>query len=475
MTMTLHDCRGIAISSANQASLKKLEQATELTASYFLDPLAIIDEALVADPAFAAGHCLRAALAIMASERGAMPMLEESVACIEALGASANERERMHAAAARAWLEGDFLRSLRLYGDIVVEYPRDLVAVQTAHVADFFHGQSTLLRDRVAQVLPHWGADVPGYGYVLGMHAFGLEETALYGRAEETGRRALDLNRRDPWAVHAVAHVMEMQGRIGEGIEWLQGRVADWSVDNGLAFHNWWHLAIYHLELGEQDRALALYDTRIRPAQSSVALEMVDASAMLWRLMLRGVDVGDRWQLLADAWHSSARDGFYAFNDVHAVMALVGAGRWSEIDAVIGGLERAAAGCGTNAMMSREVGLPVARALAAFGRGRYEVAIDELLPVRARVNRFGGSHAQRDVVHLTLIEAALRGGRASLARALAAERIGVKPSSPFNWRLTARALGAAGLRAESQRALESATAADVAQRSALGRSARVAA
>ncbi len=126
-------------------------------------------------------------------------------------------------------------------------------------------------------------------------------------------------------------------------------------------------------------------------------------------------------------------------------------------------------------MMSREVGLPVARALAAFGRGRYEVAIDELLPVRAHVNRFGGSHAQRDVVHLTLVEAALRGGRASLARALAAERIGVKPSSPFNWKLTARALGAAGLGAESQRALESAAAADVAQRSGLGRSARVAA
>lgn len=473
--MTLHDSRGIAVSTSDRASLKKLEQATELTASYFVDPLATINEALEADPAFAAGHCLRAALAVMSSERGAMPMLEESVASIEAPGARTNERERMHAAAARAWLEGDFQRSLRLYGDIVVEYPRDLVALQTAHVGDFFHGQSTLLRDRIAQVLPHWSSDVPGYGYVLGMHAFGLEETALYGRAEETGRRALDLNRRDPWAVHAVAHVMEMQGRIGEGIEWLQGRVADWSVDNGLAFHNWWHLALYHLELGEQQLALALYDTRIRPAQSSVALEMVDASAMLWRLMLRGVDVGDRWQPLADAWHPPARDGFYAFNDVHAVMALVGAGRWPEVGAVIGGLKRAGAGGGTNAMMSREVGLPVARALAAFGRGRYEVAIDELLPVRAHVNRFGGSHAQRDVVHLTLIEAALRGSRPSLARALAAERIGVKPSSPFNWKLTARALAAAGLGAESQRALESAAAADVAQRSGLGRSARVAA
>jgi tetratricopeptide (TPR) repeat protein len=462
--MKLHDCRGIAVSSDRTDSLEQLERATGLTASYFTDPLATINAALEADPGFAAGHCLRAALAVMSTERGALPMLAESVGAIEALGAGANDRERRHAAAARAWLEGDFARSLRLYGDIVVEYPRDLLAVQVAHVGDFFLGQSTLLRDRIAQVLPYWSSDVPGYGYVLGMHAFGLEETALYARAEETGRRALELNPRDPWAVHAVAHVMEMQGRIADGIDWLTGRVADWSVDNGLAYHNWWHLALYHLDLGEQARALELYDTRIRPVQNPVALEMVDASAMLWRLTLRGVDVGSRWQPLADAWQPLAQEGFYAFNDAHAVMALVGAGRWLEAGAVLESLARAAAGHDTNAMMSREVGLPVAKAFVAFGRGRYDVVIDELLPVRAHANRFGGSHAQRDIVHLTLIEAALRGGRASLARALAAERTDLKRSSPFNWQLEARALAAAGLDRESQRALDIAASSAAAQR-----------
>ena len=167
--MTQTDRRGVAISSADPASLEKLEQATELTASYFVDPLATINEALEADPAFAAGHCLRAALALMSSERGALTILEQSVTAIEALGGRTNERERMHAAAARAWLDGDFARSMRLYGDIVVEYPRDLLAVQVAHVGDFFLGQSTLLRDRMAQVLPHWNEAVPSYGYVLGM------------------------------------------------------------------------------------------------------------------------------------------------------------------------------------------------------------------------------------------------------------------------------------------------------------------
>jgi tetratricopeptide (TPR) repeat protein len=464
--MTLHDRRGLAVSTANPASLEGYEQALDLTASYFVDPLATINKALEADPTFAAGHCLRAALALMSSERGALPILEESVTAIEALGGRANERERMHAAAGRARLGGDFARSIRLYGDIVVDYPRDLLAVQIAHVGDFFLGQSTLLRDRMAQVLPHWNETVPGYGYVLGMHAFGLEETANYAGAEATGRRALELNPRDPWAVHAVAHVMEMQGRLRDGIDWLTSRQADWSVDNGLAYHNWWHLGLFHLDLGDTARAVELYDSRIRPGQSSVALEMVDASAMLWRLMLRGVDVGSRWQPLADSWQPLAEDAFYAFNDAHAVMALAGAGRWEQVHRVLASLESAASGQGTNAMMSREVGLPVARAFASFGQGRYEAAIDDLLQVRAHANRFGGSHAQRDIVHLTLIESALRAGRASLARALADERTAVKPTSPFNWRLAARALATAGRTDASRQALENAATAAAAQRPA---------
>src|SRR5690606_13982907 len=135
------------------------------------------------------------------------------------------------------------------------------------------------------------------------------------------------------------------------------------------AFHNWWHLGLFHLDVGGHDRVLELYDKRVRPAQTPVALEMVDATAMLWRLTLRGVDVGQRWQPLADAWRPSAEDGFYAFNDVHAIMAFVGAGDLQAADRVVASLARAAAGQGTNAMMSREVGLPFAQAVVAFGRG----------------------------------------------------------------------------------------------------------
>jgi hypothetical protein len=51
--------------------------------------------------------------------------------------------------------------------------------------------------------------------------------------------------------------------------------------------------------------------------------------------------------------------------------------------------------------------------------------------VRNSAHRFGGSHAQRDLLDLTLIEAALRDGQPGLASALAAERAAVRPLSPL--------------------------------------------
>jgi tetratricopeptide (TPR) repeat protein len=442
--MGLMDCRGVPVSTDDRASLDGFERALKLLNGYFLDPLATIDKVLEHDPHFVLGHCFRAALMMVSTERGAESELRRSVEAAERLIASANDRECGHVGALRAWLDGDFQRAADLYGRLLVLYPRDLFALQIAHQCDFFLGQSMMLRDRIARALPYWDKDTPGYGYVLGMYAFGLEEMNDYRRAEDMGCRALDLEARDPWAVHAVAHVMEMEGRVADGIAFLTQRRNNWAPDNMFAYHNWWHLGLYHLDLGQTDRALELYDTAIRPKPSAVALEMVDASAMLWRLYLRDVDGGSRWKELADSWAPSVEDAYYAFNDVHATMAYVGDGRLGEAERVIAALEHRARGTGTNAMMTREVGLPLCRGLKAFGEGRFSETVERLLPLRPVAHRFGGSHAQRDVIALTLIEAAIRDGQAKLARALAAERTALKPSSPFNWQLAARALVAAG-------------------------------
>jgi tetratricopeptide (TPR) repeat protein len=443
--MSIHDQRGNPVSAATPAALAHYERATDLFLGFSAAAAEAADAAVAADPGFVMGHCLKASLSAIANEKSFEPQARPAVEAAERLVGDANRRERAHVAALRAFLDGEWRKANAIYGELLIDHPRDTLALQLAHALDFYLGQSALLRDRVARVLPHWSGEVPGYGYLLGMHAFGLEEMGDYPRAESVGREAVGRNRGDVWAIHAVSHVLEMQGRVRDGIDWLAARTADWgAADNLFAIHNAWHLALFHLDLGEHEKVLALYDERVRAGSSTVGLDLVDAAAMLWRLHLRGVDVGTRWNEIADAWQPSIDGGWYAFNDMHAMMAFVASGRERDADRLLAAMAKRAENGVTNAGMTREVGLPIARALRAFGRADYATAVGLLEGVRLTAHRFGGSHAQRDVLHLTLTEAAIRAGGANHARALVAERLALKPASPSNRRLAerARALGA---------------------------------
>jgi hypothetical protein len=204
-----------------------------------------------------------------------------------------------------------------------------------------------------------------------------------------------------------------------------------WSKESFFAVHNWWHLALYHLELGDIDEVLSLFDGPIYGARSGVVLDMIDASALLWRLQLRGVYVGNRWNAVADKWEPIGAAGNYAFNDAHAMMAFVGAGRMAAAQSIIDAQREAMLRDDDNARFTSEVGHAVTMAIKAFGDGDYAETVRLLRPVRNIANRFGGSHAQRDILDLTLIEAALRAGDWQVAAGLAAERIAVKPASPL--------------------------------------------
>jgi tetratricopeptide (TPR) repeat protein len=439
------DPRGVPVSGADGTVLDLYETALGQFQSYVGDPIATIDRALAHAPDFVLGHLFRATVLMTFAEQRFAEQARPSVAAAEARLARANDRERGLARAARCLVDGDWDAACAAFDRVLVDHPRDAFALQAAHLMDFFRGDALNLRNRVSRVLPHWSASVPGYSYVLGMHAFGLEECNQYPEAEDTGRRALALQPRDGWAVHAVVHVMEMQGRTDEGIEWLESRQPDWAPDNGFAFHNFWHLALYHLDRHQPDRALAVYDRHVHPEPPDYALQLLDATALLWRLHLEGVDLGRRPDAVADNWAGrlDRERGFYAFNDLHALMAFIMAGRDKEATRLLEDLEvTAGSGSGSNARMTREVGLPLGRALQAFGRGRYAEAIGHLEPVRDVAHRFGGSHAQRDVLSLTLIEAALRGGQPALARHYIAERLVHKRTGGWGWRLLARARGA---------------------------------
>ncbi len=430
--MSRFDKRGNPVSYGSQQAIDALDLACDLLHAYQADPLAAVDKIIADHPDFAMAHTFRAGLLATATDKAFEPELIRSIQAAEALAPKANEREQLYIAAARAWLGGDWERATELWGRASITYPRDLLALQFSHVCDFFLGYSHMLRDRVARVLPHWNSSVPGHGFVEGMYAFGLEEAGDYDQAMERGLNAIALNKQDGWAVHAVAHVFEMRGEAREGADFLEAGSDAWAPNSLFAFHLWWHKALFHLDTSDAAAALRMFDEKISAAGFGQALELIDGSALLWRISLLDHDVGRRWNQLAEKWQTRIDDAYYAFNDVSAMMAFVGAGNINAQRRQIETVRRAGAGTGTNAMMSREIGVPACEGLAAFGRGDYVRTIDLLLPLRAKANRFGGSHAQRDLFSWTLTEAAIRLGERRLADAFVAERLSWKPESPIN-------------------------------------------
>jgi len=312
--------------------------------------------------------------------------------------ATVKEEKNTHVKALGAAVDGDYARACRIYDDILADDPRDLLALAVANVFDYYLGNPQARR--TAKAL----AAQPDHHAVLSMHAFALEEGGDYGPAEELARRALELEPLDLRAHHAVSHVMEMQGRFREGVRWMGERSAWWSGAGPASTHLWWHLALYHLELGQAEHALAVYDRRM---QGEGLSELIDASALLWRLHLQGWDVRSRFRTLAARWSPYAEDAHCAFNDLHAMMAFAAAGRSDCARRLLAAQERrVAVRWGANQDMTRLVGLPACRALAAFGRGDYAGAERLLRGLPPVAHRIGGSHAQRDVLQLTRFAAA---------------------------------------------------------------------
>lgn len=434
--MAVKDAFGLTFSGATETGFSPYSQAVRELQCFIGDPIGSADRAIAANPDFVMAHVFKGYLFGLATERDATTAART---CHEAaLPLAATTREQAHVAALGHLAWGRWHEASRILEDITIDTPLDLVALLTGHQVDFFTGNSRMLRDRIGRALPSWQPGMPGYHAVLGMQAFGLEEMGDYARAEKLGRAAVEIEPRDGWAQHAVAHVMEMQSRQKDGIAWMRANPEAWTRESFLKVHNWWHLALFHYDLGETDEVLALYDGPIYGDGSPLALNMVDASAILWRLYLGGVDVGDRWAALAANWHK-AGGGNYAFNDAHAMMAFVGAGLDTRAGSLLEVQREAMRGDDDNSAFTRDVGHPLTLAIKAFGDGNYAETVRLIRPIRAIANRFGGSHAQRDVLDLTLIEAALRSGDGALARALTAERALARPDSPLSALFSQRA------------------------------------
>ncbi len=379
---------------------------------------------------------------IPALERKAADSAKAAAEAIAIRGA--NQREKWHLAALRAWNVGDMTGATDLWEQIMLHYPHDVMALRLSHFTHFYLTGGGAMRQSVRRILGAWDQDRTDYGFVLGIAAFSHEEAGDYGLAEAFGKQAVEINGKDIWATHAVAHVCEMQGRLDEGIAWLDGLSVNWADLNNFRFHAWWHKAMFHLEKGQFDTVLALYDGEFWAAPSDEYLDFTNAAAMLWRLEYQGVDVGDRWSGLADAAERHAGDGIMAFADAHYMMALAKSGRNEAAAAMLDSLAERAGGSGDQARVTADVGLPVCRATLALCRGQAEDAAEILLPLRDHIYRLGGSHAQRDVWAQMICRTVLDAGRFSDARGLLAQRTAIKANSPIAWNWYAEALEGCG-------------------------------
>lgn len=432
---TFTDKRGLEVTVKDAAALAAHEALTEAYLGFRIETGDCLRTALKAD---ADAPLIQAMAGYVFHLMALRPLVERAVAAsakaTELAANIGNEREKLHAAALAAWTRGDLPAAADRFEAILLQWPHDILALKLCHYIHFYLGNVIPHRDSLARVLPAWSPETPGYAAVLGMRAFGLEEAGDFAQAERYGRRAVELDPSDSWAVHAVAHVLEMTGRHREGVAWIdQGSPAWVGKVHNFANHVWWHKALYHLEMGQHDAVLDLYDTRFWADDSNDGLDISNAAAMLARLQFRGVACGDRWARLAGVIEDKFDERLLPFNDVHYMLVLAGAGdgRAAEMAAAIGGAN--AAGDGYWADVYRRVAGPMAAGIAAYGAGDFASCVKHLAPVRYDWNVIGGSHAQRDVFQQMLIDAAERAGDLPLARALLRERAALKPRSADVW------------------------------------------
>ena len=448
------DCRGLELTTASREAAEHIDRAVTDYLDYGTGASGQVKAALDADRDFALAHCLRGYLLLMLENKAVLPKVQQALDQIRPHLEDLTKRERLHAAALAAWAAGDIMKACVHWERVLVDNPRDLLALKLHHTLSFYAGRSQVMRSVVAGVLGEWDGDVPGYGCVQGMYAYALEECGAYEDAERWGREAVERNPGDLWAIHSVAHVLEMQGRSAEGVKWLDRTPEQWAKKNPFKAHVWWHAALFQMAQGKYDRALSLYDRELCSVNSETYVDVSNQAALLKRLQMSGVDVGERWQALAEHSRMRIHDHMLPFRDAHFCLALAANGDFAVARRHIESMaEFAGQGQEWRAAVTRNILLPLCEGIIAYEEGNYGEASDLLWAVRNEIVSIGGSHAQRDLFAQIVCDAALRAHNLPLARSLLSERVRSRGSRKGNWQTYAEVLSDLGEteRAESAR------------------------
>jgi len=420
--MIHHDRFGARFVAANGEALAAWDDAVHAILTHGAGAGAALARCRGADPGCRLAAAVQGLALLIAGRADLVDAAHAAAACARGDG-QPDARAEVYAAALADWLAGSALKAAARLESHAAAARDDVLAFKLAHQLRFMAGDPRGMARAAEAALAALPADHPGWGYVAGCAAFAREEHGAFAAAERLGRAAVARNPDDVWAIHAVAHAHEMTGRAAAGDLWLARTRTGWERCGNLRFHVWWHRALFALEQGRHDEALALYDTRIRAERTDDYRDVANAVSLLARLELENVAVGDRWQELAAIAARRIDDDRVVFARLHYLIALLRADRPREAAALIASLRLAAIrGSGEMDVVARVPGLALARGLQAFDIGRHGEAAQLFAAAAHRLERIGGSNAQRDLFERLRLESAIRAQRPDLAAQVLIER-----------------------------------------------------
>jgi len=371
------------------------------------------------------------------------------LAAAERTLAGATWREQLNVALLRAWIADDLRGAIAVCERITDEFPRDLVIVKVQQYFEFNRGNSPAML-RVALKVAARNGEVP---YLHGMLAFAYEQCHLLEEAELAARTALELKRKEPWAQHALAHVMLTRGQIDAGARFLESVQDTWTgLNSFMITHLWWHKALFNLSQGRQAEVLDIYDRYCWAFAKDYSQDQVGAVSLLARMEIAGIDVGERWQDLGDYLLARTRDTVQPFLTMQYLYGLARAGR-PEAEVLFETVRQIARDAPAHALeVWRDIALPACEGLYGLARGDFDAGWRHLGAAMPRMVEAGGSHAQRDLFEQLLLDAAIKSGRLILAQQMLEQRRAYDPDGvPLNVAL-AGVYDALGLPALAQRA-----------------------
>jgi hypothetical protein len=423
----LVDVRGLALSAPSSAAVERLDALIDELYYYRLRVQDRLDALLQEFPEFVLAHVLKGYSLLTEGTLDAHPKALVHLQLTEAL--PANARERLHQQALRAWIAQDESARALAWEQVLLQWPLDLLALRQHTGTLFWSGDKRHQVEVSKGVAGAWSPQTPGYAHFLSAHAFSMEEVGQYAVAERFAREALAVQSQDLWALHGLSHVLEMQGRVVEGVELLSDAARFLDNYNLFRGHLWWHLCLFKLTGSRFDEVLELFDRKLYPKTSSFYLDIQNGVSLLTRLECQGVDVGlARWERLAQGSLPTAAQNTVWFTTMHHVVALLRGGRQAAVPPTLEYL-RSAAATSTQAALALEL----AQAAVEFYRDRPGAALQRLLSVRQRHGELGASHAQQDLYDQLMVMAAMQLGDWPRVRQLLKARLSTRVWDANSW------------------------------------------